>query len=179
MSVLKAKLKSWYFQSFVLSVSIAIFFGCTTFSRAQSTSTDIQISGSVLQRSVNRLGVNLSDRTNWDSGQTMKNLIDQNPGFEGVTYREILHCAVVSGNSCTDNTQGATQPSGFWNNGHFHVMSGTAAGLMGRIASSTAGGSCADCGSTVEFDRSLELAAGDYVSVEVDIQDNGDAGWSY
>jgi hypothetical protein len=148
------------------------------FGRAQTASTDIQISGTVVQSSVSRLGVNLSGGTYWDSGRMMKNLIFENPGFEGLDYREIFQCARGTADSCEDNNQWNAQPAGFWNGGSYRVMSGSSAGATGTVVSSTAAGSCAACGPEFQFDKSLGLASGDYFSVEVHVAGSGDAGWT-
>jgi hypothetical protein len=145
---------------------------------AQSVSTDIQVTGRVVQPSVSRLGVNLSGRTFWDAGRMMKNLIFENPGFEGLEYREIFQCALGTANTCEDNNQWNAQPAGFWNGGNYRVMSGSSAGATGTVVLSTAAGSCAACGPVFQFDKSLGLASGDYFSVEVHIAGSGDAGWS-
>ena len=177
MAVLKARSTSTFFQVLFLLVFILVFSGYTIVGHAQSTSTNIQISGRVQQSSVSRLGVNLSDQTYWDSGQMMKSLIFENPGFEGLKYREIFQCAFVTAKSCTDNNQGNTQPAGFWNSGHFQVMSGNAVGATGTVISHSAAGSCSGCGPTFQFDKSLDLAVGDFLSIEIYTPGSGDAGW--
>jgi len=54
------------------------------------TATNIAVTNVVQQPSVKRLGVNLGDQTYWDSGQLLKNLVFQNPGFEAEKYRSIM-----------------------------------------------------------------------------------------
>jgi hypothetical protein len=132
---------------------------------AQTTPTNVQITGAVLQQSVNRLGVNLGDQDYWDSGQMMKNLIFENPGFEGMKYRVIFHCATVTANTCTDDNQFNGQPAGFWNGGTYLVISGNSAGITGNVVSSTAASSCTSCGPTFTFDKNVNLGVGDYFSV--------------
>src|ERR1700676_2381120 len=88
--------------------------------------TNIQVASTVQQASVFRLGVNLGDNGYYDSAQIMKNLIFENPGFEGLKYRVIFHCATVTANTCQDDNQWNAQPAGFWNGGSYRVITGTA-----------------------------------------------------
>jgi hypothetical protein len=155
----------------------AIFSGFVNSASGQ-TSTNIQVSGSVLQPSVNRLGINLSDQTYFDSGQMLKNLVFQNPGFEGLKYRVIFHCDAVTANTCTDDNQYNAQPTGFWNGGTYLVMSGNSAGMTGSVVAFTNNHStCAGCGPTIQFDQAVNLAVGDNFSAEIYIPGAGDTGW--
>ncbi len=145
---------------------------------AQTLATDIQISGSVLQTPVHRLGVNLGDQGYWDSGQLLKNLIFENPGFEGLKYRVIFHCASVTPNSCTDDNGYNGQPVNYWKDGTYLVLSGTAAGASGIVQANTPGAaSCGSCGPTIHFDKSVNMAAGDYVALTNSFAGTGDSGW--
>src|ERR1700738_1653153 len=178
MHVLCALLRSRLSRPHFLPAFFALWFSLAIFGRGQSSTTDIQVSGRVVQPSVSRLGVNLSGGTFWDPGQMMKNLTLKNPGFEGLEYREIFQCARGTADTCEDNNEWNTQPAGFWNGGSYRVMSGSSAGAMGTVVSSTAAGSCEACGPVFRFDKSLGLAPGDYFSVEIHIAGSGDAGWS-
>jgi Chitobiase/beta-hexosaminidase C-terminal domain/Fn3 associated len=163
-----------------IAIISTILLGILVFSTASSsgqTSTDIQVTNSVQQSTVHRLGVNLGDQNYWDSGQMMKNLIFENPGFEGLKYRSIFHCAIVTANTCQDDNQYNGQTAGFWNGGSYRVLSGNAAGTLGTIVSNTAPGTCSGCGPTFTFDQSLNLAVGDYFSVLTSIPGSGDAAW--
>jgi hypothetical protein len=122
--------------------------------------------------------VNLGDEDYWDSGQMTKNLILENPGFEGLSYRVIFHCDAVTGNSCTDDNQYNAQPSGFWVGGSYEVMSGNALGSTGTVTGFVNNKStCAGCGPTITFDKTVNLAVGDYFSVLTYIPGSGDTGW--
>jgi len=141
--------------------------------------TSISISSSVEQNGVNRFGVNLGDQTYWDSGQMMKNLIFQNPGFEGLRFRTILKCAHnATADSCQDDNQYSRQQTGFWKGGTYEIISGTSAGLKGAVVQSTQSGqTCSGCGQTVQFDQSVNLAIGDYYAVNNYFPGRGDTGW--
>jgi len=145
---------------------------------AQSTTTDIQVTGTVQQSSVSRLGVNLSDQTYWDSGQMLKNLVFINPGFEPLKYRSILHCSAVTASTCTDDNQYSPQPSGFWGGGSYTVLSGVASGVSGMVTSSTKNPSgCSGCGQIIQFDTNVTMAVGDYVVLTNSIPSTGPSGW--
>src|SRR5580658_2568802 len=178
MSVLKPRLTREFFRYFLLLALIILTLIYPKRSQAQSTPTTIQITGAVQQASVSRLGVNLSDETYWDSGQMTKNLVFENPGFEGLKYRVIFHCATVTANSCMDDNQFNAQLANFWAGGSYLVMSGNAAGTTGTMVSNTVAGTCKGCGPTFEFDQNVNLAVGDYFAVSTYIPGSGDAAWS-
>jgi hypothetical protein len=162
--------------SFFLTFAI-IFFVAMNQASGQ-TPTDIQVSGSVVQPSVNRLGINLGDQSFYDSGQMMKNLVFKNPGFEGLMYRVIFHCDAVTANTCTDDNQYNAQPTGYWKGASYRIMTGASAGTTGTITANTNNNStCAGCGPTLQFDQSVNLAIGDYFSAEIYMPGSGDAGW--
>jgi hypothetical protein len=172
------KPKSSSIGSFFFLALLALTLNCARTSEAQTTATNIQVSGSVQQASVSRLGVNLSDQTYWDSGQMMKNLTFQNPGFEGLKYRVIFHCASATANTCTDDNQFNAQPTGYWNGASYRIMTGNSAGITGTIVTNTNNNlTCAGCGPTLQFDQNVNLAVGDYFSAEIYQAGNGDAGW--
>src|SRR5271167_4644825 len=105
------------------SLVLLAFLSAARNSIAQRTQlTDIQITGTYVQPSVTRLGINLGDQTSYDSGQMLKNLIFGNSGFEGMKYRSVLHCATVTANTCTDGGTYSDQPNGFWTGGTYLVI---------------------------------------------------------
>jgi len=145
---------------------------------AQSSTTNILISGNVLQSPVHRLGVNLGDQGYWDSGQMLKNLVFENPSFEGLKYRVILHCNSVTASTCTDDNGYNGQPTGYWANGTYMVISGAAQGTTGVIVNNKKSAtSCGSCGPTIQFDKNVNMAAGDYVALTNYFPGTGDAGW--
>ena len=178
MNMFSPRPKSEILQFPWLILAVVLGLGMARDGYAQTAPTNIQISGAVQQSSVTRLGVNLGDQTYWDSGQMMKNLVWRNPGFEGLAYRTILGCAVVTANTCQDDDQGSPQPAGFWANGTYEVLSGAQIGVTGTVVSSAAANSAvvAD-GVTVTFDKNVNLAAGDVVSVKNYFPGGGDQGW--
>jgi Chitobiase/beta-hexosaminidase C-terminal domain len=162
--------------SFLLILAVAI--SCGLRGHAQTTPTNVQINGTVLQSSVHRLGVNLGDQNYWDSGQMMKNLIFENPGFEGLKYRVIFHCGAVTANTCLDDNQYNGQAANYWKGGTYLVISGNSAGATGSVVSNTAASTCSGCGPTITFDKNINLAVGDYFSVVASTPGSGDAGWA-
>ena len=101
-----------------------LFVLLSVLSASAQTPTNIQVTSTVVQSSVKRLGVNLADQTFYDSGQMLKNLIFQNPGFEPEKYRSIMICNAVSANTCTDDNNYSPQPTGFWTGGTYKIISG-------------------------------------------------------
>jgi hypothetical protein len=154
-----------------------IFFAVSLAAFGQ-TPTNIEVASTVQQASVTRLGVNLGDNGYWDSAQIMKNLIFENPGFEGLKYRVIFHCSVVTADTCQDDNQWNAQPAGFWIGGSYRMISGNAVGATGTIVSNTAASTCKSCGPTLQFDKNLSLSKGDYFSVETYVPGAGDASWA-
>ena len=172
-SAIKSLTSSLLFLTALMSASSA-----KAQTQATVNPTNIQISDSVTQKSVTRLGINLGDQSFWDSGQMMKNLTFRNPGFEGMKYRSILHCERVTANSCTDDNQWSGQADGYWNGGSYLVISGAANGVAGRVVSNNAAETtCATCGPTIVFDQNVKMAVGDYVELSKTFPGTGDAGW--
>jgi len=160
-----------------LGLAVAVLAATSAFGQTP-VPTNIQISNTVLQSNVTRLGINLGDQTYWDSGQMMKNLVFRNPGFEGMVYRSILTCGTVTANSCMDTNQWSGHPTGFWTGGTYEVLSGASMGVTGTVVSSTKNpNSCNNCGQIVVFDKNLSLAAKDYVVVRNTFPGNAQAGW--
>jgi hypothetical protein len=160
-----------------LRVGLAAILMVSACAVSGQTPTNIQVSSAVQQRSVARLGVNLGDQVYWDSGQIMKNLIFENPGFEGLKYRTIFKCYKVTANTCQDDNQYNAQPTGFWNGGTYRILSGNAAGATGTVISNLGATTCTSCGPKFTFDRSLGLAQGDYFVISTYIPGGGDQGW--
>ncbi|MBT9330247.1 chitobiase/beta-hexosaminidase C-terminal domain-containing protein [Paracidobacterium acidisoli] len=161
-----------YFQIVTL-ITLAI---CSGVAGAQSA-TNIQVSSAVQQSSVTRLGINLGDQDYYDSGQMVKNLVFDNPGFEPMVWRSILTCGSSTANTCVDNNQYSPEPAGFWTGGTYEVVSGASAGATGTIVSSAAVSSCYGCGQTITFDKNLSLAHNDNVIVRNTFPGNAQAGW--
>ncbi len=143
---------------------------------AYSQSTNIAIGTTVLQPSVKRMGINLGTLTNYDSGQMYKNLITQNPGFEGQIWNSTIRCAYGTATSCTDENQWSSWPAGFWAGATYQFFYGTAAGRSGTVASSSAPGYGA--GVILNFgDSGVVPAQGDYVIVRRKVPGGSTGGW--
>src|SRR5712691_5004710 len=127
--------------------------------------TTINISDTVVTPSVKHFGINLGWANFFDSGQIMKQLLFQNPGFEGQVYRSIIRCASGTANSCQSDNPFAAWPTDFWAGASYEVILGASKGRTGVIASSsTASGQSTGAGPTLQFaDSSLAPAAGDYL----------------
>jgi len=163
---------SWPFFLVLMGAALAAS------SRAQPTSTVVQVTSGVQQSLVKRLGVNLGDQSFYDSGQMLKNLVFLNPGFEAMKYRSIMICSSVSSNTCTDDNNYSPQPTGFWTGGTYQILSGTSNGASGKVVSSTKNPtSCSGCGQIIQFDKNLSLVKGDYIVVANSFPGGGDADW--
>ncbi len=152
-------------------------------SSSVAQSTNIAIGTTVQRSPVKRLGVNLGGQTAYDSGQIMRNLIFQNPGFEGETWQSVLHCVSVTAGSCTDANVYNVWPANFLKGASYEFISGAASGQTGTITSSTvsayiAGSSNPNYGLTINFpSSSIAPQVGDYVIVRMQVPGNAQAGW--
>src|SRR5450432_872732 len=81
--------------------------------------TTIKVGNTELQGTVKRLGINLGGQTSYDSGQMVKNLLFNNPGFEGEIYHSIIRCISGTTTTCTDDNPYSGWPTGFWNGATF------------------------------------------------------------
>jgi alpha-L-arabinofuranosidase len=140
--------------------------------------TNIAIDGSTKVRGVQRFGINLGGQTFYDSGQILRNLVFRNPGFEGETFRTILHCAAATATSCTDTNIYAVWPANFVQGASFQFTYGKAIGETGTITSSTAASYSGKKGVTIFFKQMAHApAVGDFVILEMSVPGNGQAGW--
>ncbi len=185
LSLPKSGLTGWFlFRRGVqlLLLFVTIFTAGHNSSIAQSTNIAI---GTTIQRSpVKRLGVNLAGQNYYDSGQMMRNLIFQNPGFEGETFQNILHCVTVSATSCTDANPWNIWPLNFLQGASYEVVNGAAEGETGTVTSSSisayeAGNSTnPNYGVTITFAApSIPLVVGDWVIVRTLVPGNAQDGW--
>ena len=149
---------------------------------AQSSSatgvTNINIPGTTQVGSAQRLGINIGGQTFYDSGQLLRNLTFRNPGFEGETFRTIMHCVAVTVNSCTDSDIYAVWPANFVQGARFEFIYGNALGQTGTVYSSTAANYYGNTGVTIYFQAlSTPPKIGDFVTVEMQVPGNAQAGW--
>jgi len=141
--------------------------------------TDIAITNTVIQSGVKRLGINIGGQSYYDSGQMLRNLTFNNPGFEGETWQAILRCRSVTETSCTDGNQWTQWPANFLQGAQFEVISGRASGSIGTVTSSQAADAQEkDQGVTIDYSpMSKPPAEGDFVLVKKTIPGNAQAGW--
>ena len=136
--------------------------------------THLRVTSQVILPGVTRPGINLGEQNYYDSGQMMKNLLFRNPGFEGMSYRSILHCNSGGPARCIDTRQGFEWPAGFWDGGSFEVLDGAAAGRRGRVKASGPNGGgyelILDAGGTA-------IGAGDWLAVHKEFPGDPAAGW--
>ncbi|MGD0522092.1 MAG: hypothetical protein ABSA48_12615 [Terracidiphilus sp.] len=141
---------------------------------AGSGVTHLRVTSEVILPGVTRLGINLGEQNFYDSGQMMKNLLYRNPGFEGMAYRSILHCAMGGVASCVDARQGFEWPAGFWDGARFEVLDGAAAGRRGSVRASGANGG--GYGLTLDG-AGAAIGSGDWLAVEKEFAGDAAAGW--
>ena len=159
----------------VAAVALLCLLAPCTCSRAQdvSASTHLRLTRQVLQRSVTRLGINMGGQNFYDSGQMARNLIFRNPGFEGLAYRSIFHCAQGGEGQCVDVRGGIEFPQNFWNGAAYEVLDGAPAGRRGVVKSAGVRGG----GFAFSLDGNLTLHAGDWISVYKGFFGEPTAGW--
>lgn len=163
----------------LLTIAIAtVLQGCARPAQASSPHSGpwkIVLTSRVIRSHVQRYGINLGGQTFYDSGQMMRNLVFRNPGFEGLHYRSILHCAQVTATSCTTDNPDAAWPAAFWNGATFHALNGPA---TGQIASTVAPSKASPRrGLTLVFNQPPHLHPGAYIVVEKDFPGDPTGGW--
>ena len=136
--------------------------------------THLRVTGQVILRGVTRLGINLGEQNYYDSGQMMKNLLFRNPGFEGMSYRSILHCNMGGPARCVDTQQGFVWPAGFWDGAGFEVLDGAAAGRKGKVL--TSGPSGGGYGLALDSGKTA-IGSGDWLAVQKDFPGDAAVGW--
>src|ERR1700733_11523458 len=103
-----------------LSALISIIFGAANaHAQVANNVTNIAVGTTVLQPSVKRFGMNLSNQDFYDGGQMTKSLVFRNPGFEGEIYQSTIRCAAGTVTTCIDEDAFLAWPAGFWNGATF------------------------------------------------------------
>ncbi len=141
--------------------------------------TTINLSTNVTVAAVKHFGLNFGNVDYYDSGQLMKELVFQNPGFEGLLYQSVIWVG-ATGNSPTNAVENGplnAWPSGFWAGARYEFIYGFAKGRTGTVVTSinpySAGGNTN--GTTYVFaDSGTTPAAGDYLVLRK--QFTGDGG---
>jgi alpha-L-arabinofuranosidase len=141
--------------------------------------TDIAIGANAIQTGVKHLGMNLGGQNYYDSGQMLRDLSFNNPGFEGETWQSILRCKTLTATSCTDGNEWTQWPADFLKGAQFEAISGSARGVTGTVlASEPANSQIKDKGVTIDFAAlSKPIAAGDFLLVKKSIPGNAQDGW--
>jgi alpha-L-arabinofuranosidase len=141
-----------------------------------SSTTNIAITSTPVQSTVKRLGITLGTLNNYDSGQMTKNLITQNPGFEGQVWNSVIQCSAGTATTCIDQNAYSSWPAGYWAQASYQVISGAAAGRSGTVSYSTAAGG--GYGITLSFaDSGTAPSAGSYVIVRKTVPGGSSGGW--
>ena len=107
-------------------------------SPAALAGTTINLSTNVVVSSIKHFGINVGNVDYYDSGQVMKELLFQNPGFEGLLYQSVIWIG-ASGNSATNAVENGPSngwPSGFWNGATYEFIYGAAKGRTGTVITS-------------------------------------------
>ena len=89
--------------------------------------TRVSVTDEAIEQEATRPGINLGEQNFYDSGQMLRNLVSRNPGFEGMTYRSVVHCDRAQ-EACTETMGGVKWPAGFWDGGRYEGMVRVAAG---------------------------------------------------
>jgi hypothetical protein len=145
-------------------------------SRAEGPVTVIDIGTTILRPAVKRFGINLGTLTFYDSGQTLRNLLVRNPGFEGQIWNSTVRCASGSATTCIDENQWSGWPAGFWNGATFEVFFGAAENRSGKIVDSTAPSK--GQGVALRFDGpGVAPGKGDYLILRKTVPGEASAGW--
>jgi len=100
--------------------------------------THIAMTDTVLQPSVERLGMNLGEQTYYDSGMLLKNLVARNPGFEGGSYQSILRCLKPDAARCSDDDADSAWAQDFWRGATYEWITGPLEGRKGSVTGSSA-----------------------------------------
>jgi hypothetical protein len=109
----------------------------------------------------------------------LRNLVFNNPGFEGETWQSILRCEGLTATGCTDPNQWNQWPANFLQGARFEFISGAATGSTGTVLSSLpANPKEKNQGVTIRFAPLAKPSSlDDFVLVTQVIPGNAQAGW--
>src|SRR6202034_3424938 len=127
--------------------------------------THLRVTSQVILPGITRLGINLGEQNYYDSGQMMRNLLYRNPGFEGMTYRSILHCLSSGPTNSHDTRHSFEWPAEFWEGARLEVLDGSAVGRRGGVK--TSGPSSGGYGLTLDG-AGPAIGVGDWLAVSKD-----------
>jgi hypothetical protein len=142
--------------------------------RAQVTT--INVNNQVIQRPVKRFGINLGSTNFYDSGQMLKNLIVNNPGFEGEIAQSMIQCGSGTATSCTHANPYSGWANDFWDGATYQFVYGSALGRSGTVSSFT--GANGTTGGIFNFSDSGTVPGdSDYMIVRKTMPGNATDGW--
>lgn len=98
-----------------------------------SAQTTITLSTNVLNPGVQRLGLNVAMINYYDSGQLMKELFFNNPGFEGLLFQSVIQLGSGAATSAVESMPFVSWTNGFWNGASYEFFYGAARGRTGTI----------------------------------------------
>lgn len=96
--------------------------------------TTITLTTNVVTPAVRRLGLNIAMINYYDSGQLMKELLFNNPGFEGLLFQSVIQIGTGTTTEVVESMPFTSWPSGFWNGASYEFIYGAARGRTGTIA---------------------------------------------
>ena len=143
--------------------------------------TQVTLTDAVIERAATRPGINLGEQNFYDSGQMLRNLVSRNPGFEGMTYRSVVHCDQRQ-EACTETQGGVKWPAGFWDGGQYAVLVRRLGGATDVYGAATAHGRIGQsmptaAGYRVEPASGGAMEPGDWVRLSRDFPGDPAAGW--
>ncbi len=144
--------------------------------------TRVTVTDDGIEAGATRLGINLGEQNFYDSGQMLRNLVSRNPGFEGMTYRSVVHCDRRQ-EGCTETMSGVKWPAGFWDGGSFEGMVRLAAGATDVYEPVAASGRIGQSLPTTEGYRvdaassGAGLEPGEWVRLSKDFPNDPAVGW--
>lgn len=143
--------------------------------------TVINVTPVVLRDHVIRLGMNLGNEDYYDSQQILKNLVSENPGFEGQEWQTVLQCGNATPTTCADAANDGSWTEGFLDGGTYEVIgsgvAGAATGQTGSILHSTAASS--RVGTTLQFAPTANPPrTNDFIVVRKITQGDPTDGWN-
>ena len=97
--------------------------------------TTITLTPEVVTPAVRRLGLNIAMINYYDSGQLMKELLFNNPGFEGLLFQSVIQIGTGTATNAVESLPYTSWPSGFWDGASYAFFYGAARGRTGTIAS--------------------------------------------
>jgi hypothetical protein len=140
--------------------------------------TTINVNNQVLQSPVKRFGINLGSTTFYDSGQMLKNLITNNPGFEGEIAQSMLQCGSGTATSCTHPNYYSGWGADFWDGASYQFIYGSALGRSGTVSKYVAASVANSTGGVFNFaDSGTAPGNNDYMIVRKAIPGNATDGW--